>query len=166
MEVYAAHAPALALPPTSLAVSALLFHDVVYDPRSATNEEDSATMAAAAAAELRPADDAARLTELIMFTKHGVRAPPAGDVEGAFLVDVDLSILGRAWPVFAAYDAGIAAEYAWYPHDAYRAGRAAVLQRFLDEPAIFRTDGMRAAYESAARANLRRAIDVLTGARL
>ncbi len=166
MEQYAASAPAVGLSPTAPAVAALLFHDVVYDPRSSTNEEDSAVMAGAAARELLPPSyDAARLTQLIMFTKHGVAAPDGADIEGSFLVDVDLSILGRSWDVFAVYDAGIRAEYAWYPVEAFREGRRGVLARFLDEPAIYRTRAMRDAYEAPARANLRRAIEELTSAR-
>jgi len=42
--------------------------------------------------------------------------------------------------------------------DAFRKGRSAILQRFLDRPAIYATPAMRSRYEEPARQNLRRSL--------
>ena len=52
-------------------------------------------------------------------------------------------------------------EYDHVPDQAWRAGRAAVLQRFLDGPVIFPHPGFRDAHEAQARANLAREIETL-----
>ena len=134
---------------------ALWFHDAVYDTHASDNEERSAEFAAKEmAADGIDAEIATRIERLILVTKHD-REPYSDD--SALLVDIDLSILGRDPEAFAAYDRAIRAEYLWVPEDAYRTGRSAVLQGFLDRPAIFRTAPFRS-FEAAARRNLADAI--------
>lgn len=147
------------------AVAALLYHDVVYDAKSKSNEEDSAALAAAAVTELIVPEarcaggelDADEVVRLIMLTKHSAE-PKHDDADGKLLIDIDLSVLGASEAEFDAYDAGIRKEYAHVPADAYRAGRAAVLRSFLAREHIFLTERYRARLEAPARANLGRAI--------
>lgn len=153
------------------AVAALLYHDVIYDSKSNTNEEDSASLAAEAIAELALPEarsaggdlDAGEVVRLIMLTKHSAE-PEDDDADGKLLIDIDLSVLGSSESEFDAYDAGIRKEYAHVPADAYRAGRAAVLRSFLAREHIFLTEGYRAKLEAPARANLSRAIARLADA--
>ena len=49
-------------------------------------------------------------------------------------------------------------EYAFVPEDAFRAGRAAILERFLESPALYPDPAFRERLEAPARANLRREI--------
>ena len=71
------------------------------------------------------------------------------------LLDADLAILGAAPQRYARYAADIRKEYSWVPEADYRAGRAAVLERFLASPRIYQTPLMFDEGEQSARANLR-----------
>jgi predicted metal-dependent HD superfamily phosphohydrolase len=129
---------------------AVWFHDAVYDPRAADNEERSATLAAELLGGLGvPAVE--RVADLIRATTHA--AGPA-DAETAVLLDADLAILGAAEVRYRRYAADIRREYAHVPDDAYRHGRAAVLRAFLARERIYRTEVMFAEGEAAARRNL------------
>ncbi|KAG2443226.1 hypothetical protein HYH02_009299 [Chlamydomonas schloesseri] len=90
-------------------------------------------------------------------------AAAAGDTErlrrlrhdAALLLDADLSALGGCPAAYAAYAAGIRAEY--LPHygaTAYAAGRCRVLRSFLQCPALYFTARGAEAHEAPARANL------------
>jgi predicted metal-dependent HD superfamily phosphohydrolase len=101
---------------------ALWFHDAVYDPRKADNEEQSAALAKRCLAELGLGDALAEtVAALIMTTKtHGVRA----DSDAALTVDIDLSILGQDEKRFSEYEQQICREYAWVPQLVFTAKRA------------------------------------------
>jgi predicted metal-dependent HD superfamily phosphohydrolase len=136
---------------------AIWWHDAVYDPRASDNEAESAELArrdlpglGATPAEV---DEVARLIRLT--AGHHVAED---DRLGAILVCIDLSILAAEPPAYDAYSAAVRAEYAHVPDEAWRRGRAAVLQRFLETPVIFPDPGFRAAHEAQARANLAREI--------
>ncbi|WP_019585468.1 HD domain-containing protein [Deinococcus apachensis] len=133
-------------------------HDLVYDPRASDNEERSAKVFGE---WLREQDLSPELGEevrrLILATRHD--APPTTRDE-ALLVDADLSILGADSRMFAAYDSAIRQEYAFVPEEAYRAGRARVLQSFLDRERIFTTPEF-AGLEAQARVNLASALERL-----
>jgi predicted metal-dependent HD superfamily phosphohydrolase len=136
---------------------AIWWHDAVYDPKRSDNEERSAVLAERDLAQLG-VDPAMRETvgRLIRATRDHKVAPD--DRLGALLVSIDLSILGRPVAEYDAYAAAIRAEYAHVPDAAYRAGRAAVLRRFLAAPAIYPDPEFRRCYETQARANMAREI--------
>jgi predicted metal-dependent HD superfamily phosphohydrolase len=139
--------------------AALWFHDAVYDPHDADNEERSAAWASRVLTEVGVSPDRReRIAALILTTKHD-REPDGRDA--ALLLDVDLSILGREPEAFAAYDRAIRQEYQWVPEADYRTGRAAILERFLRRPAIYHTEFFRRRLESAARRNLERVVPSL-----
>ena len=132
---------------------ALWYHDAVYDPHRADNEERSAALAAEHLSDLPGI--AAAAAGLILATKHD--RPPASAAE-ALVVDIDLSILGASEASFDAYDAAIRREYRWVPRPLYRRKRREILRSFLDRPRIFATDLYASRLEQPARANLARAI--------
>lgn len=135
--------------------AAIWWHDVVYDPTRADNEEQSAVLAERhVAPELR--DEVGRL---IRLTRTHDVAP--GDLRAALLVSIDLSILAAADITYDAYARAIRREYAHVPDEAYRAGRAAVLERFASRPVIYPDPGFAAALDAKARANLARELDEL-----
>ena len=72
-----------------------------------------------------------------------------------------LSILGAPEATFDRYEAGVRAEYAHVPEQAFRAGRAAILERFLARDLLFLSPWGRARFEDEARGNLRRSIAAL-----
>jgi predicted metal-dependent HD superfamily phosphohydrolase len=134
--------------------AAALFHDAVYDPRSPTNEHDSAVLARRVLADC--GWEPARVERVATLIELTAGHHPAGDTDlGAdILLDADLAILGAEPADYRAYVTGVRAEYAHVDDDAWRVGRAAVLRSFLDRPAIYRTTSMQAARERRARANL------------
>jgi predicted metal-dependent HD superfamily phosphohydrolase len=91
-------------------------------------------------------DDVARL--VLATAAH---QPTAGDE--AVLIDADLAVLAADAPVYQAYVDGVRSEYGHVPPDEWQVGRAAVLRRFLERPAIFHTP-VYAPREAQARANL------------
>ena len=135
--------------------AAALFHDVVYDPRSSTNEADSAVLARAALAPLGWSSARLdRVGELIEGTATHDPAVATGHTDAAVLFDADLAILGSAPAEYQAYVSGVRSEYAHIDDSAWRVGRPRVLRHFLDREAIYSTLTMRAARERRARANL------------
>lgn len=82
------------------------------------------------------------------------RSHQADGCDAELMLDIDLGILGQPPAVFDLYDEAIRKEYAWVPESRYLAGRAAVLQSFLDRPSIYSTRTFRDAYEEQARRNL------------
>ena len=127
---------------------AIWFHDIVYDPRAADNEERSAAMAA----EFLPATPyAAMVADLVMATKHGANTL-TGDA--ALTCDLDLSILGRPPAQYAVYASAIRREYAWVPPPQYAEGRSRVLNGFLDRPALFTGAKFQQRFGTQARVNL------------
>jgi predicted metal-dependent HD superfamily phosphohydrolase len=122
------------------------FHDAVYDPTAADNEERSAQLAQTTLTRLRlapgPVDEVARLVRLT--ATHDVSDD---DRDGAVLCDADDLR-------YSSYVEGVRREYAHVDDDAFAAGRAQVLSTLLDRPALFRTTHGRSAWEQRARANV------------
>lgn len=141
--------------------AAFWWHDAVYDPTRSDNEALSAELAGQDLPTLGyAADDVAEVKRLILLTQgHQV---PAGDPLGALMVSIDLSILGADPPAYDTYARAIREEYAHVPEEAYRLGRARVLQYFLDTPTLFPDPAFAARFDAPARANLRREIASLT----
>ena len=143
-----------------LLVWAIWWHDAVYDPTAPDNEAKSAELArrelphlGASAADV---DEVARL--ILLTAGHEVAED---DRLGAVLVSIDLAILATPDPIYDAYARAVREEYAHVPDEAWRVGRAAVLQRFLDAPVIFPHPGFRQAHEVQARENLARELATL-----
>jgi len=142
---------------------AIRWHDAIYDPTRTDNEERSADLARrdlAALGEPDPVID--EVARLILLTKGHTVGP--GDRLGAILVSIDLSILGREPAAYDRYAAQVREEYAFVPDDAFRAGRAAVLRKFLDAPVIYADPAFVDRYEAPARENLARELRSLGAA--
>jgi predicted metal-dependent HD superfamily phosphohydrolase len=135
---------------------AVWFHDAVYDSRAADNEARSAELAVELLGPVGlPAAVLERVGRLIRATAHLADDRPPPDRETAVLLDADLAILGAAEDRYRRYATAIRQEYAWVPDPEYRAGRAAVLGRFLARPRIFWHDLLYREAEGRARANVR-----------
>ncbi len=143
--------------------AAIWFHDAIYDSRRADNEAKSAVLAAE---KLAGNVDHVRLSRIVaMIQATATHALPdlpedARRDAGLFL-DMDLAILGSPAEVFNAYESAIRQEYEWVDETAWRTGRAAVLRKFTERPAIFHTDLFRKRYEVAARQNIERSLSRL-----
>ena len=141
-------------------VLAMAFHDVIYNPRSPTNEEDSAALFDEYASEARlPPDDAAYVHKLILDTKYHV-APPVDDpcfYDTALFLDLDMAIVGAEPAAYDEYASNIRREYIHVEAGLYCKARAAVLRTFLEKP-IFT---ILTRLEGPARGNIAREISRL-----
>lgn len=136
-----------------------LFHDIVYDPRSTTNEADSAVIAVHA---LRGIGwDSSRI-ELLRDMIAATATHRAESFEARVLVDADLAVLGGDPGSYAGYIAGVRFEYGFVDDAAWRAGRATVLRSFLDRDRIFVTATMSTTRGAQARANMTIELAALT----
>jgi predicted metal-dependent HD superfamily phosphohydrolase len=135
---------------------AIWFHDAVYDPKAADNEEQSAEMAKRCLTDAGVSVDfVAKMSELIMATKtHEV----GGNSDAAVLVDVDLSILGQPEERFLEYESQIREEYRWVPKIIFGSKRAKILEQFLARERVYTTDWFHEKYEEKARRNLENSI--------
>lgn len=139
---------------------AIWFHDAVYDTRGQDNEERSALLAGDMLAQ------AGAAPALIDSVQRKVRATHRhewtdGDTDTAVFLDLDLGILAASSEAYDRYASQIAQEYNWVPEPAYKAGRAKVLQAFLDRHHVYFTPALRALWEAQARANVQREIKAL-----
>ncbi len=154
-----AHWQALAQKPR-LIEAAIWFHDAVYDTHRDDNEPRSAEFARNELRALAWSEaEIARVVTMVRATRH--HAAAVSDHDTLLFLDLDLSVLAQTADVYDAYRAAVRAEYAWVDEARYVAGRTRVLQSFMARDAIYRTPALRAAWESAARANLAREIQAL-----
>ncbi|MBS0297676.1 MAG: phosphohydrolase [Proteobacteria bacterium] len=139
---------------------ALWWHDAIYDPTRSDNEAESAALAERELSALGvPEAPRAEVARLILLTCGHTVAP--GDRLGALMISIDLSILGRSPDAYDRYAAQIREEYAHVPDALYRAGRAAVMRRFLEAETIYADPAFAARFETPARANIAREIAAL-----
>lgn len=138
---------------------ALFYHDIIYKSTEKDNEEKSADTAVSALKEIGyPKDKMDKCAAIILATKsHSVSA----DSDTNLFTDADLSILGSDWEQYSAYFKNVRKEYSVYPDLLYNPGRKKVLNHFLEMGHIFKTNFFRAKYESVARENIRREIEIL-----
>lgn len=106
---------------------AVFFHDAVYHPHQADNEEKSADqwLTFATATALAPLT-IEQVRRLILATKN--HRQNVDDPLTALFLDLDLSILGSSPELFAAYDHSIAQEYASLDPVVYQQKRQEFLQ--------------------------------------
>ena len=143
---------------------ALYYHDVVYDPIRSDNELKSAEFAINALSPYLSLKQCQQIHALIMMTaNHQIDALVASDKynDAAYLLDMDLSILGAPWPTYRQYAKAIRQEYAHVADDSYRDGRTAVLQGLLAHPKLYLTDHYYEQLETQARDNIKRELTSL-----
>jgi len=150
----------VAIDTIALVSVALFAHDCVYDSTRPDNEQRSADVAVVLGRAMGiPPTTLAALHRLVMATTH--KGLP-GDAAEALIRDIDLSSLGASPEQFDANTAAIRAEYAWAGDEQWRTGRVAFFKEILARPAIYFTPEFHARFESAARANVQRALHTMT----
>ena len=142
---------------------AVWFHDAVYDSRARDNERRSGELAVDLLGPIGvPASAIERIVNMIWATAHTATALPTLR-DTRVLLDADLAILSAPEERYARYAADIRKEYAWVPEADYRAGRSAILTKFLAQPRIYHTQIMFEEGDARARANMRAEIASLQG---
>jgi predicted metal-dependent HD superfamily phosphohydrolase len=138
---------------------ALWFHDAIYRTYRRDNEERSAHWAQDALAKIGATPEtAARVADYVRATRHGEGAA-AGDM--AFVVDIDLAILGDSEALYDQFEEQIRREYWWVGRKRFARARLQILTSLLDRPSIYYTQHFRERYEHSARANLLRTLQRL-----
>ncbi|CAJ1965826.1 unnamed protein product [Cylindrotheca closterium] len=159
---------------------ATFFHDAVYDPKSSTNEEDSAKLfeefcsdalgiqrIASGDNDSRVAKVASLASTLILATKkhevipNEMMSDSENDLQKIFL-DIDMSVLGKHENAYLAYAGCIRKEYSFVEKSVYCGKRAEILTGFLEnKKQIFLSDLFHKTSETQARSNLKREIELL-----
>lgn len=136
---------------------AILFHDAIYDPHLADNEERSAQLLEARMTGIVGPASLSRAATLVRATARHLlpEADAATRSDAAFFLDMDLSILAAPNERFERYDTAIRQEYVHVPEAEFRAARAHILAAFLGRPRLYLSDWGRDRFETAARDNLR-----------
>jgi predicted metal-dependent HD superfamily phosphohydrolase len=143
---------------------AIWYHDSVYEPTAHDNEARSVALFRTHLGDSLAPTLVAQVVAMIEATERHL-LPTTGSpsllADCALFLDMDLSILGVPAPVFARYETDIRREYAMVPEDAYRAGRAAVLERFLARDRLYFSERFHGRLEAQARHNLAASLAVL-----
>ncbi|KAJ7705584.1 hypothetical protein B0H17DRAFT_1038360 [Mycena rosella] len=149
---------------------AIWFHDCVYDPIKGGpwNEKESIRVwedfadstQSRAMADLKPSVSAL-IQATILHQLPDVLPEGLNASQVAVFLDLDMGILGESPEVYAKYAQQIRQEYSHYSAEAYRLGRAKVLESFLLHERIFLGPG-KEAMEQQARENIRGEIIGLT----
>ena len=143
---------------------ALFFHDVIYDPKRSDNELKSAEYAVEVLKDYLSAEQCQYIYALIMMTAtHQINKSVDEDKisDAAYLLDMDLSILGGSWSEYQQYAQAVRQEYAHVTKLNYRVGRIAVLQKLLTHTTLYLTDYYHSRLEKQARDNIKREISFL-----
>ena len=143
---------------------ALYYHDVIYDPRRSDNELKSAEYAVEALKDYLSAEQCQHIYALIMMTAtHQLNewTDPNKDSDAAYLLDMDLSILGAPWYQYDQYAQAVRQEYVHVAKEDYRTGRITVLQKLLTHTTLYLTDYYHSRLEEQARDNIKREISFL-----
>lgn len=143
--------------PTAVALAAW-YHDVVYDPTAADNEEVSAQRAEVGLRGLVPDAQRAEVARLVRLTAG--HDPAEDDADGAVLCDADLAVLAAPAQAYAGYASAVREEYGHLDDATFTAGRIAVLESLLDLPRLYRTPTAQP-WEAPARANLAAELQLL-----
>lgn len=140
---------------------AIWYHDIVYKSSKKDNEEKSALLAEKRLKsinfDLKRIENIKKL--IISTKKHELVIDKNRD--NAYLLDIDLSILGSDWDTYQKYISNIRKEYKIYPDFIYKPGRKNVLKHFLDRKTLYFTNSFRGKYEIQARENLKKEIELL-----
>ncbi|MET0944884.1 MAG: hypothetical protein ABWY22_05720 [Flavobacterium sp.] len=136
---------------------AVFYHDIIYKASSSSNEADSAKLAIQKLSEIGyPAEKAAKCGKIILATKLHEKSD---DNDTNYLIDADLSILGKSPYDYQKYTEQIREEYSIYPDFMYTSGRKKALQHFLQMETIYKTEHFFKKYERQARLNISNEIE-------
>mgnify|MGYP000900325644 CR=1 FL=1 len=105
-----------------------LFHDVVYDPASQTNEEDSANFLIECAVDKKNSD-ILDVKQMILDTKTHDSTTNLSEAFNNY----DMNIVERDFDQLLEWERGISEEYSIYPKEEYKEGRLKFLESLLDK---------------------------------
>ncbi|WP_299098423.1 hypothetical protein [uncultured Winogradskyella sp.] len=140
---------------------AIWYHDIIYKSTNKDNEERSATFAENALMLLNFDDSSVKKVKKLILSTKKHKLLLTENMDNAYLLDLDLSILGADWEIYKLYIQNIRKEYKIYPNIIYKPGRKKVLQHFLERDSLYFTERFKTKFEKQARNNLNREIKML-----
>lgn len=137
----------------------VFYHDIIYKSSSKENEEKSAEIAKIRLQKINLSkEQIEKISHQILATK----SHKASDtIDTNYLLDSDLSILGKDWIEYELYIKQIRKEYSIYPDFLYNPGRKKILEHFLTFDTIYQTVYFKDLYEKQARENILKEIQIL-----
>jgi len=136
---------------------AIFYHDYIYNSTKKDNELKSAEFAVKILKNNQNLDKK-RIFDMILATKdHQCN----DNQDEKWLIDFDLKILAKDWDDYKIYFQQIRKEYSIYPDFLYNPGRKKALEHFLEHDFIFQTEEFRSQYETKARTNIQKEIELL-----
>jgi len=131
---------------------AIWYHDIVYNTFRKDNEEKSAQSATEFLGRQNVKQySIIRVRNLIMATLHN-KIP--NNEEEAYMMDIDISILGSHTESYVQYTEKIRAEYYLVPWFLYKKKRIEILEKFLAKKNLYFTEYFKSRLELAARKNI------------
>lgn len=138
----------------------VFYHDIIYNASSRSNEEKSEATAEKRLIRLGVHKDViTMISAQILATKSHQQSD---NEDTNYLLDADLSILGKDFETYLEYTKMIRKEYSIYPDLLYKPGRKKVLKHFLELKSIFKTDYFKEKYEKQARENITAELQLLS----
>mmetsp|Transcript_15680 Transcript_15680/g.26139 ORF Transcript_15680/g.26139 Transcript_15680/m.26139 type:complete len:275 (-) Transcript_15680:197-1021(-) len=136
---------------------AIFFHDIVYNPQSGFNEEDSNDIFLQFVIDCNSKDVsqyATKVFAIIKMTKSH-KLPPDADFDMKFFSDIDMAILGSPSERYHKYAAQIRLEFSFVEFNTFCIKRSVFLQSCLssDQP-MFSTEMIQTACGQRARDNI------------
>lgn len=138
---------------------AIWYHDAVYDPKSATNEADSADLMRIELARLGLKPEACEWIANCILATQQHEASENADM--AYFLDFDLAILGQTPEVYVVYRNQIRQEYAHVEKALYKVGRAKVLTQLKNQKPVYKTPAFQFRFETQAQTNMQAELDWL-----
>ncbi len=140
---------------------AIWYHDIIYKSTKKDNEEKSALFAKKRLkSSYLDEKDIKNIQNLIISTKNHQIVLNKNE-DNAYLLDLDLSVLGTDWKTYKSYIQNIRKEYKIYPNFMYNPARKKVLIYFLERETLYFTDFFKSKLENQARNNLQKEIKLL-----
>jgi predicted metal-dependent HD superfamily phosphohydrolase len=145
---------------------AIVFHDIVYDPKSKTNEEDSADLFRITMQDALPKSDVDLIFEYINQTKaHDVGGSDDEDLK--YFIDWDMSVLGSVDDEYDIYVGKVRQEYIHVSEQDWKTNRGAFLKSVVSgdneqqKKFIFAHEVVRGQLEEQAMKNMERELATL-----
>ena len=140
---------------------AIWYHDIVYNVSKSTNEEKSAEFAKNRLKLMKFDEKRSKIIQNMIISTKNHQILNSDNEDNAYLLDLDLSILGSDWDTYKLYAQNIRKEYGIYPDFMYKKGRKKVLRHFLERTSLYFTSVFHDQYERNARQNLSKELEML-----
>lgn len=137
------------------------YHDIVYNSSKQNNEEKSAELAVLRLRNLGLDGDFIEKVQAFICSTKKHEVIRLENEDNAYLLDLDLAILGVDEKSYEVYFKSIRKEYSIYPDFLYNRGRKKVLLHFLDKDAIFLTEYFSKQFQEQAICNIKNELSLL-----